>query len=130
MAEKDTSNLPEKKKRGHNLTGRQKGVKNKTTLFKEAMKEGFEKILEKESKAVFMAVVAKAKEGDMTAAKLILDRVIPVTKAGEGTEGKGATQVVINVSGMEANISVADEGQPADNAVDNAVDAEFVEVEE
>ena len=35
----------EKKPQGHNLTGRPKGVKNKTTLFKEAMKEGFEQKL-------------------------------------------------------------------------------------
>ena len=61
--------------------GRPKGAKNKTTLFKEAMKEGFEQKLMSEGFKVFDAVIEKAKEGDMTAAKMILDRIVPVTKA-------------------------------------------------
>lgn len=61
--------------------GRPKGAKNKTTLFKEVMKNGFEEELEKEFHAVLKAVITKAKEGDMTAAKMLIDRAVPVTKA-------------------------------------------------
>lgn len=73
--------ITETKPQGHNLNGRPKGVKNKTTLFKEAMKQGFEDKLMSEGFKVFDAVIARAKEGDMTAAKMILDRVVPVSKA-------------------------------------------------
>ena len=61
--------------------GRPKGAKNKTTLFKEVMKNGFEDELEKEFHAVLRAVISKAKEGDMSAAKMLIDRAVPVTKA-------------------------------------------------
>ena len=94
MASQDTGKPKEiKKTRGHNLSGRPKGVKNKTTLFKEAMREGFENLLEKEGKKVFLAVVEKAKDGDMTAAKLILDRIVPVADVQKGNSG-GAPTVI------------------------------------
>ena len=76
------TNTPvKKKKQGHNLKGRPKGIKNKTTLFKEVMKNGFEEELEKEFHAVLRAVISKAKEGDMSAAKMLIDRAVPATKA-------------------------------------------------
>ena len=62
-------------------TGRPKGAKNKTTLFKEVMRNGFENELEKDFHSVLKAVISKAKDGDMTAAKMLLDRAVPVTKA-------------------------------------------------
>jgi hypothetical protein len=61
--------------------GRPPGAKNKTTLFKEVIREGFEKAMEKDSKKVIKAVIDKAIEGDMQAAKLLLDRILPTTKA-------------------------------------------------
>ena len=61
--------------------GRPKGSKNKTTIFKEVMQEGFEKALQKDFKKVLEAVVQKAKDGDMRAAKMLMDRVVPVSKA-------------------------------------------------
>jgi len=45
------------------------------------MKDGFEQKLMTEGYKVFDAVVQKAIEGDMTAAKMIMDRIVPVTKA-------------------------------------------------
>jgi len=94
-----------KPKRKSNLKGRLPGVKNKSTLFKEAMKEGFEKLLEKESKKVFIAVVEKAKEGDMTAAKMILDRVVPVTKAVDinASDVKAGMGITINIDQLVAS---------------------------
>jgi hypothetical protein len=116
---KDEKELTARERSNANLMrGRPKGVKNKTTLFKEAMKEGFENLLEKEGKRVFQAVVEKAKDGDMTAAKLILDRIIPVADV-TGVKGSGQTQVVINVEGMGTNITLADQGQePEDNIIE------------
>ena len=106
--EKISKELTSRETSNNNLkAGRPKGSRNKTTLFKEAMKEGFESLLETEGKKVFEAVVAKAKDGDMTAAKLILDRVIPVADSQQG-KGSGRTEVVINVQGMEANITAID----------------------
>lgn len=84
--------------------GRPPGSLNKTTLFKEAMREGFENKLEKDGMRVFDAVVQKAIEGDMAAAKMIMDRVVPVQEQSSGV--KGAGNIVINVSGMEAKIGV------------------------
>jgi hypothetical protein len=104
---------PREKSNSNLKAGRPKGAKNKTTLFKEAMKEGFENLLETEGKKVFEAVVSKAKDGDMTAAKLILDRIIPVADV-TGVAGKGNTQVVINVEGMGTNITLADQGVEPD----------------
>jgi len=109
--------------------GRPPGAKNKTTLFKEAMRDGFETLLETEGEKVFRAVVDKAlgeiirdksgkivrdEEGnpvrqgaDMTAAKLIMDRIMPVADV-TGAKASGNMQVVINVDSMtaEPNITV------------------------
>lgn len=118
--------IAEKKPRGHNLTGRPKGVKNKTTLFKEAMKEGFENLLEKEAKKVFEAVVSEAKNGNMVAAKMILDRVVPVAKSidiSAGDTAKGG--IVINIESLTASIGKADEGEVID-----IEEAEFTEADD
>lgn len=89
------------------IGGRPPGAKNKTTLFKEAMRDGFEEKLMTDGKKVFDACVAKAIEGDTTAMKIIMDRIIPVADV-TGNNGSGKTSVVINVQGMETNIDVID----------------------
>ena len=101
--------------------GRPPGAKNKTTLFKEAMRDGFEELLERDGKKVFKAVVDKALDGDMTAAKLILDRIVPVVDLDKSSV-KDKFNISINVSGMEPKIEVMD-------ASADAVDADFVEVD-
>lgn len=102
--------------------GRPKGAKNKTTLFKEAMKEGFEAKLMKEGYAVFDAVVNKAKEGDMTAAKMILDRVVPVTKAIDvnALDSNSVKGITINIEKL-----VAETGNPEKVEIQ---DADYEEV--
>ena len=99
--------------------GRPPGAKNKTTLFKEAMRNGFENLLQKDGEKVFKAVVDKALDGDMTAAKLILDRIVPVVDLDKSSV-KDRFNISINVSGMEPKIDVMD---------GTAVDAEFEEIE-
>jgi Family of unknown function (DUF5681) len=53
-----------------NPAGRPPGARNKATLLAEAMFEG-------EAEAIVRMAIGKAKEGDMTAIRLCLDRVIP-----------------------------------------------------
>ena len=104
--------LPVKGKRGHNLKGRPKGAVNKTTLFKQVMQEGFEKELQRDFKKVLRTVIDKAIDGDMTAAKMLLDRVVPTSKAidlDDLAKSKGLT-ISINVGSLEEakNISVVE----------------------
>lgn len=78
--------------------GRPKGAKNKTTLFKEAMRGGFEKLLMEKGEKVFNAVVDRAIAGDMAAAKLVLDRILPTTKAIDLEDLSKSKGLVINIS--------------------------------
>ncbi len=60
---------------GHKLPGpgRAEGSRNKATI-------ALEKMLADDGAGVVKAVIEKAKDGDMAAARLVLDRVIPVRK--------------------------------------------------
>jgi len=64
---------------GLNRSGREKGSKNKSTLLRETLKNGFEEELERDFIHVVRAVIDNAVDGDMTAAKLLLDRAVPIT---------------------------------------------------
>jgi len=78
--------------------GRKAGSKNKSTLLREVLKNGFEKEMEKDFIQVVRAVVDKAKDGDMTAAKILFDRVIPVTDGAKQNKlpfGDGGLTIVI-----------------------------------
>ena len=90
------------KKKGHNLKGRPKGAKNKTTLFKEVMQEGFEKALVAKFPKVVEIVLQQALLGDMKAAKMLFDRVVPVSKAIDlDSLGKKGISISINVGEMD-----------------------------
>ena len=88
------------KKRGRD---RPPGSKNKDTIFKELMNEDFQSLATQEVKKVFQVLFDKAQEGEMQAIKLVLDRVVPVTKAVDlaDMDRKGLT-ISINVGSMEA----------------------------
>ena len=97
-----------KPKRGHNLKGRPKGAKNKTTIFKEIMHEGFEESMAKDFIKVIEVVVNQAKAGDMKAAKMLFDRVIPVSKAVDlESLGKKGISITINVGEMDEDMGWA-----------------------
>ena len=53
--------------------GRPKGARHKTTLLAE-------KLMQDDAKAIVAAVLTAAKDGDMTAAKLVLERIAPARK--------------------------------------------------
>jgi hypothetical protein len=90
---------PEPKKA---LMGRPKGAKNKDTLFKELMTGQFQDIAQDQVGRTLQVLFEKAHEGDMKAIKLIMDRVVPVTKAVDlaDMEKKGLT-INISVGSME-----------------------------
>ena len=91
-----------KKARGHNLKGRPAGAKNKTTIFKEIMQEGFEKALVEKFPKVVEIVLEQALKGDMKAAKMLFDRVVPVSKAIDlDSLGKQGISISINVGEMD-----------------------------
>lgn len=105
--------LQERKPRGHNLKGRQKGVKNKSTIFKELVRDGFEGTLTKGQRfqTVFNVLIEKAEQGDMAAMKMLMDRIVPVSKAIDldGLEkGKGLA-ININVGSLENEIKVVND---------------------
>ena len=126
--------------------GRPPGSKNKTSLFKEAMKEGFEKVLETEGMKVFMATVQGAigrevedEEGNLlkdsngnqvyeggsdACKKMILDRIVPTND--ESNLGKDKFNISINVVGMDANIEVMKD----DVDLSEPMDAEYEKLED
>lgn len=85
--------------------GRPKGTKNKDTVFKEQMQVLFEKRLGSDFEEVLKTVVQAAKDGDMVAARMLFDRVVPVSKAvdlDDLSKSKGIS-IEINVGQLEAH---------------------------
>ena len=81
--------------------GRPKGSKNKATLLREGEIEKALKLCEGhaalEAPKIVMAMAEKAKQGDVAAAKLILDRVMPAKRQ---VDDRNA-----NISGITINIT-------------------------
>lgn len=76
-----------------------RGVKKKKKskeLFKEQMRLQFEQRMRNEFQHIVGSVVRAAKKGDMRAAKLIFDRVIPAGKAED--LGRGGSKPVVNIT--------------------------------
>jgi hypothetical protein len=103
-----------------NPQGRSKGSKNKLTLLQNELIDQFAGEMNKEFKAIIRRVVQEAKGGDMTAARLLLERAIPARKAVEHYGVQEAGGIIINIKGLD-DISV-DENE--------TVDADFEEVQE
>jgi len=98
--------------------GRPPGAKNKDTIFKELMTGNFQSRAIKDIEKVYSVLFEKAHNGDMKAIKLVLDRVVPVTKAVDANQIKGGVTVSINVGSLEAAQAITIE------------DAEYEEVDE
>ena len=58
--------------------GKPKGARHKTTLIAEKL--AIEKLMEDDAEGVARRVIEAAKDGDMTAARLVLERIYPVRK--------------------------------------------------
>ena len=78
--------------------GRPKGSKSQDTLFKDQMQAQFERKLKSEFKGVLETVVREAKGGDMTAAKMIFDRVVPVSKAVDLLDLERTKGISVNIN--------------------------------
>lgn len=96
------SNTQFQKGRSGNPLGRPKGSKNKTTILREAMQQKADRMLSKEVPQVLAVVIRAAKGGDMSAAKMILDRAVPVKKADDGDDGSGKQLVQITIQNLTA----------------------------
>ncbi len=84
--------------------GRPLGSKNASTILQEAVLNNSEKQILEEFPKIVKAVVDKAKAGDLKAAKMLMDRVIPVRKAIEHrntNENKGVTIIVQGIPQVE-----------------------------
>lgn len=84
--------------KGNKLSkGRKKGSKNRSTILREAMAEKTSVMLSKKTPKVLKVVLEAAMGGDLQAAKMVLDRTIPIRKADDGVDGeKPAVSVTIN----------------------------------
>lgn len=89
---------PNLKKGGPSLNpaGRPKGSKNPLTTMQNNLIEEFAGELKKDFKSIIRKVVKEAKNGDMVAAKMLLDRAIPARKAVEHY-GAGETMGGVNI---------------------------------
>lgn len=116
MADKDDKSLE-----NLNRSGRKKGAKNKSTLVKEALRGEWDDLLLKEGRKVFLAVVEEAQGGNMTAAKLILDRIVPTQENNTGKIKLGEGGLTIHIERLEAH--PANTGETVD-----ITEAEYEEV--
>ena len=64
--------------KGGNPAGRPKGSKNKSTLVQEAIRQQSEELIIRHLPDVIEEVIQQARKGNMVAAKMLLDRAIPV----------------------------------------------------
>lgn len=99
-------------KEGNSLGGRKKGSKNKTTLLREAIEQDATDILVRELPKIVEVVVDQAKQGNLKAAKMILDRAIPIRKAEDNTDNnKGFGGINIIIGSLEDGKSVTIDGE-------------------
>lgn len=100
--------------------GRVKGSKNKLTLLREAVLTKTEYKILDELPKIIAVVCKKAEEGDLTAAKLIMERIIPVRKMSDGEENgsKGPPTINIVIEGAEARkkVTISTEKAPIEDA--------------
>jgi hypothetical protein len=66
------------------------------------MQNKADKMLSAQVPAVLKVVIDAAKDGDMQAAKMILDRAVPVQKATEGDGNAGNNTVQITIQNLTA----------------------------
>lgn len=81
--------------------GRPKGVKNKLTLLREAVKEEAEEIILSNLTSIVNKACEMAEKGDVSAMRLVLDRILPTHKALDATQSKKIQGITINISGQQ-----------------------------
>ena len=86
-----------------NPAGKKPGTKNKLTLYREAVLMKQEKKMLQEFPEIIGVLMEKAKQGDMTAMKLYLERVMAAKRVAEENEEKGSQQINIVIQGAKAS---------------------------
>jgi len=108
---KNGTQIGKRKNNGGNLNGRPKGVKNKATLVKEAIRGNFDDLLVAKGKKMLEVIMDEVIENrNMQAAKLIMDRALPTSKAidlEQLEKSKGLT-ISINVGALEKVVAEQD----------------------
>lgn len=77
-----------KKGQSGNPSGRPPGTKSAPSLIRDLLRDGV--VTEHDLRAVVAAVLTKAKDGDLAAAALLLDRTIPKLRAAADPDEEGA----------------------------------------
>lgn len=84
--------------------GRPKGSRTRANVLREVLTQQSETIIIKNLPEIIEEVVRQAKKGNLSAAKLLLDRVIPPKRAVEFREGSGKSEINIHIEGLTAKI--------------------------
>lgn len=98
-----TGNPVWKKGQSGNPAGKKPGTKNKLTIYREAVLMKQEKKMLQEFPEIIGVLMQKAKDGDMTAMKLYLERVMAAKRVAEENEEKGSQQINIVIQGAKAS---------------------------
>lgn len=96
-----------------NPRGRAKGSKNSLTVLQNELIRQFADEMNKDFMSLIKVIIKKAKGGDMTAAKMLLDRALPARKAVEhygAHEGMGGINIIIRGIGEDPVITPVIEG--------------------
>ena len=109
-----------------NPKGRPKGAKNKETLLQEVLVTNSTNLMVKSLEKIVKAVIEKANEGDLAAAKMILDRIIPTKKAQDinAANGDGKFIVNVNVEPMSGSVGTTIEATRIDGPVSEDEDGQ------
>lgn len=92
-----------KKGQSGNPNGRPKGAKNKSTVLNEILSD-------RDKDAIIAKVVERAKDGDIQAIKIVMDRIFPSLKAMEISAGNADDGVHINIGSMTTDNEGEDNG--------------------
>jgi len=112
-AESEQRQLEKKTKK---KPGKKLSKAKRATLLREALRQGFEEKLREDFLDVVDAVVTAAKEGNMKAAQMILDRVVPTISHESPTDKKGIQSVNIVIG----SVNGYDDQQPKELSISPA----------
>lgn len=114
---------------GHKLShGRPVGSKNRVTILKEAIKNDSEEVILKHFPKIVDAVCKKAEKGDLRAAKLLFDRILPAKKVVDDRDedqfqGLRSLEITINTTHGHTKVHTVDE--PIENVEYEEINADL-----
>lgn len=88
-----------------NPLGRPKGSKNKITLMKLALEGELRQQLKHDAQEILQIAISKAKEGDAAMLKLLIDKMLPTSRASDDEPTKERVQVIVSqLNGREQEV--------------------------